>query len=670
MSLVTCSNGSPSSAYDRYALDQAPYRFRNHLVNPIDVPPNSEVAVINVKVNKSGLIKLSRKDLYYQFFNINMRTNADALSEIGNIDRTTKSTGMPCRASPQILTDADYEYVNIDEFAERMTESMLLSNPHPDLDRVNTKCEIARDHGGIIIGAGFVGFKLTFQYLGNTTTDTHTGDWSRLTNAYGLAPRMNVGIGGGGTVEIVCDADAQQDNTNYNLVWANENPLSHQDGKMIVKLADLHNGADSYNKGWAVGLSRPTKSSKGGLVYLDPSKNDLSANNHFYDYVIYNEQTGAGTNYYLKAGHCVYNDEDDGDDFDAGRPMMMKEIIYYDDGSGNYSPDTWNTFITAPPGETARYNMSTNTEKWDELMFQLQNEQMTISIRSTTGGANSVKNTWYIITGYSMVASKGATKLNIPKPAGQSCWNLYPKAMIRGNGREMEISEYYGRQTPYKAIDERGDWFIRNVSEGTANNPLQVDSRWFNRITTGTDIYKQRGVSGAGAKMLLEDYENIIIMSDGDPHYQNTEDADMQMRLGFSSRSVLDDSAGTRTDQKIVYVSDNVPNLIDYSSQFIRLDNFPQRSYNAGQSRGGRPSKILYHMPRFDTSNRDKGTALYYEPNTPIYCKFNNTESFKLNELQLSICDKEERLVEDLSGDTIISLHFRQSDQPLVKERR
>jgi len=671
MSLVICSNGEPSSAYDRYALDQAPYRFRNHLVNPIDIPPNSEVAVINVKVNKNGLIRLTRQEKFYVFFNLNMRTNSDAPI---SINESTESTGMPVRASPQVLTDADEEYVNINDFADRMTTAMLRAMPHPDLDTVNTKCEVARDHGGILIGPGFVGFKLTYQYLGNTTTTVHTGSWSRQTAGFGSAPTMNVGIGGGGDVEIVCDADAPQDNSNHNLVWANEIPLSHQDGKMVVDISGADNGAGSYNKGWAIGLSRPTKSSKGGLQYLDTTQTDLSLNNHFYDYVIYNEQNGPGTNYYLKVGHAVYNDnlDDTGaSTIDPGKPVIMKEIIYWDDDSGNYEPSNWDDFITAGAGPTNRYNMSTNAEKWDQVMFQLQNEILSMYIRNTTGGsANATKNTWYLICSYSMVATDGATKLNIPKPAGQSCWNLYPKAMIRGKNRELKIIEYYGRNTGYGATDERQDWFIRNMQEGSPFNPMQIDSRHFNRMATGTDLYKYRGVTGAGAKMLLEDYQQIIIMGDGRPHYQNTNDADMQHRLGFTARSVLDYEAGTNTDQQIVYVSDAVPNLIDYSSQFIRLDNFPQRSYNAGQEKGGRPSKVLYHMPRFDTSNRDKGSALYFEPNTPIYCKFNNTERLKLNELQLSICDRNEKLVEDLTGNTIISLHIKQSDTPIDTNAR
>ena len=75
-------------------------------------------------------------------------------------------------------------------------------------------------------------------------------------------------------------------------------------------------------------------------------------------------------------------------------------------------------------------------------------------------------------------------------------------------------------------------------------------------------------------------------------------------------------------------------------------------------------------MPRFDQSNREIGTGLYYEPGERVYVKLNNSESIYLNELALSICDDKEVLVDDLTGETIIILHFKQSDTPLYRAGR
>ena len=115
-------------------------------------------------------------------------------------------------------------------------------------------------------------------------------------------------------------------------------------------------------------------------------------------------------------------------------------------------------------------------------------------------------------------------------------------------------------------------------------------------------------------------------------------------------------------DQMVVFISDAIPLIQSNKSMFIRLDNFTQRSLNAGT---GRPSKILYHIPRFDQSNREVGAGLYYEPQERVYVRLFNTEQLVINEFDLSICDNKEVLVEDLSGQTIICLHVRPSSMPL-----
>ena len=98
---------------------------------------------------------------------------------------------------------------------------------------------------------------------------------------------------------------------------------------------------------------------------------------------------------------------------------------------------------------------------------------------------------------------------------------------------------------------------------------------------------------------------------------------------------------------------------------FVRLDNFTQTTFNSGT---GRPSRILYQVPRFDTSNRESGTALYYEPHQRTYVKLNNSDPVSLNELHLSLCDSMERLADKgLTGKTVICLHFQQSQTPLFK---
>tara|TARA_R110001632_G_scaffold104887_1_gene214024 strand:- start:214 stop:654 length:441 start_codon:yes stop_codon:yes gene_type:complete len=136
----------------------------------------------------------------------------------------------------------------------------------------------------------------------------------------------------------------------------------------------------------------------------------------------------------------------------------------------------------------------------------------------------------------------------------------------------------------------------------------------------------------------------------------------MAAQLGFEQSPVLAPSInGTvnGTDPKeFTYTSDSASELFNTASLFVRLDNFTQTSYNAGV---GRPSKILYHLPRFDTSNRDLGTGLYFEPTERTYVALNNSDTLYMNTVDISISNDNEQLATDLVGKTIVVLHFRKS---------
>ena len=68
---------------------------------------------------------------------------------------------------------------------------------------------------------------------------------------------------------------------------------------------------------------------------------------------------------------------------------------------------------------------------------------------------------------------------------------------------------------------------------------------------------------------------------------------------------------------------------------------------------------MLYHVPRFTNDGRQFGD-LFWEVAEKTYVDLNNTESFMLNQLQVQIVDKNERIVKDLKGDTIVVFHIKQ----------
>ncbi len=679
MSLVVCSNNKDeTNLYDRNSLDQAPYRFRNHLTNPVILPPNSEVAVQSVKINKDSLIQTSPSDIWFQYFGERLDTSADP-------NKVDRSTSNPIMCS---LLDLNREtkplYINLGDYVQRLTDGMRRGIPHPDIDMTTTDgvasgtfAEVVRTGGHS--SAEFNNIRMNFAMLdssgnGNYDPDSPedigvaSTDWKFLTDAYGEDRTMSVVLDAGddNKMKVSATADAVVGGGNNNVCWLNRNPISHLGGVFEVDLTDLFGNAESINTAFAIGLSRGTGNEFGQVAYLDRTGGDLSDNPHFYDFVVYGEQIRARGDFFLRVGHSVLNSDDD--TRDPARPLAMEEIIYYDDGTGEpFGDETpWRAGVVVQAG-TDGYNLSRNWGKFDRLRFIIDGEEVKIEMESSQGGAGGavVADTPVVLTSYTSATALSGDSTNYPKPAGQTCWNLYPKVMIATNGRSITIDKYDGRVMTYQGSNTDADsvdssWYVRMVKEGDVRLCMELDTRYMYDMTNEDNDYLP--VPADETNAFMENYHYVVILGNGEPHYTDTSRANLQARIGHS-RSVLHGSTGATQ----VYNSDLIPNLMDRSSLFIRLDNFTQTTFNSGT---GRPSKILYQVPRFDSSNRETGMALYYEPHQRTYIKLNNTDEIALNEIHLSLCDNLERLADrGITGKTIVCLHFKQSDTPLFKTK-
>ena len=658
MSLIICANElDETNFYNRHSNNQSAASFRNHLVNPMTIPRNAEVAVQSVKINKNGLIRITHDDVWYQFFNQNLR-----LPTTAGLTKQQNTTGCPIKCNLNMENEEPVLMVTADEFAERLTIGMKHGFPHPDMNPTTTKAEILRDTG--TTGGGFKGFRMNYDYYPTPLTETFTADWAKLTEAYDMASTMTITGGTVGPTVITATA-TDDDADNHNVVWANEHPLSHQSGSMVVNITGQQTGT-SFEYGFAVGLCRASVKSiegvtegkyDGQIPYGEDSWTGKYGSEEHYDYAVVAERINDdSTDLFLDVQQFGRND-----DFSFDNPGMV-DITYYDNVAGDFTTSIWTPpFVT----EKGRYNMTTNIQHFDHLRFNIKNEIVTIEIMSSTGtGLSAVADEYYTLATF--VA--GNPKVSNPKPAGQICWNLYPKVRINESGKSMSITAFTGRDinNTTAANADESDWYLRMVNNGQQRKLIEMDMRPFNNPYDGqtpAEQYVQQTTSATGTDRVLDGYEMALVVSPDTVNYTSTPDANMKLKLGFLGRNVLDINAGIRTLQKIVYESDVVPNLIDFSSLFVRLDNFTQTSFNA---RISRPSKILYHLPRFDTSNRELGAGLYFEPSGGrVYISLNNTDEIPVNEFHLSLCDSRETLAKGLTGQTIIGLHIRPSQTPL-----
>ena len=105
------------------------------------------------------------------------------------------------------------------------------------------------------------------------------------------------------------------------------------------------------------------------------------------------------------------------------------------------------------------------------------------------------------------------------------------------------------------------------------------------------------------------------------------------------------------------YSSDEAPKLISGESSFIRLRNLATQSYNVANRSF---SKILYHIPKFDTSGEEVG-SLFFEPNTPIYVKLNNSNQLNINSFDVDLVTAREIILPAYTGTTVVCFHIRKS---------
>ena len=135
----------------------------------------------------------------------------------------------------------------------------------------------------------------------------------------------------------------------------------------------------------------------------------------------------------------------------------------------------------------------------------------------------------------------------------------------------------------------------------------------------------------------------------------------MGLQLGFPDRALLTQVQGKLDG----YVTETSPVVITFGSthalekgaqsSFIRLPGLTHKSFNGGQSS---MSKIVYHVPQFSNDGREVGN-LYFAPVEKTYVALKNPSKILLNQLHVQIVDDQEMEINSLNGTTQIVFHIR-----------
>ena len=248
-------------------------------------------------------------------------------------------------------------------------------------------------------------------------------------------------------------------------------------------------------------------------------------------------------------------------------------------------------------------------------------------------------------------------KSQVLKGIGSTCWSLYPKVLVRGFGavsspqtfNTIVIEQYDGvnitdhqygglkktQRPSYRAPQNDG---IYDMFNDFYQYSLNAGGRWLDQLLIAdcvqdginffnadatTTIPSQRNASAlsgvTGGKKFLN-ISNVLMMGDDLNYYTSLARLNCKRILGFPNQSKIVgaygvvgwDGTGTAPHVRTAandllqsaYSSDEAPKLISGESSFIRLRNLATQSYNVANRSF---SKILYHIPKFDTSGEEVG---------------------------------------------------------------
>jgi len=594
--IVTSSSKDPTNITSQGVGIQSPFSYQNTFRSPLNIKPNSEVAVQSVRCNRQG----------YSF-------NHDAYLCIywGKELPDNESITADHVTNQPLYVKIEAGSYTFEEFRDELQTSLsnTLKKAYPNIIGVT-----------VTLDSDNTFFTFTLTQIGGHTSNVPADDkWIKVISDNTrdedgnelLSDLVDSGAVSASGQEITASAsDAYAINTTY--------PLSLCKGEFHVDPTNASNG------GWKIGLTRN----------------------------LYDPQSGNGTYTLNPRGFSPVNSDEgaDGEDdfFDfvvSWTPGTDMKILHYICDEGNQG-----SMVQLSP-KTPITNASLVAGAYDRIIFKFVNETITLSVRASAGGS--------LTEVIGQGTATGANKLF--KPTGLTTQALYPKIFIKNKNDKVKIEEYDG----INSVDNPFNFYENKLfglpdSEQAGELVRECD---FNKVFSLNEdaefnpTYTRVGLNASDG----QDYKYVLIFAENsiyDTILSGYLHKNLASSLGFKAnvnkQSVISDASSTLL--KTVLKSVQAPKQLGTGSLFIRVNNLPFNSLN-GATEG--ISQILYACPRFDTNGNTTG-GLYYEPAERVYVKLNNPDGYILSDISIDLVDINERIAEDLEGNTIVVLHIRE----------
>ena len=657
MSYIICSNQQRDYQDSNTGL-QNPNSFKNFFKSPLIIEPNSEIAVESVKFSRPYVYDVKENSLIYLYFGKELTEETQDLAGVNT----------PAYAQPDTPRTSVPIYLKSGVYTPREMAQMLQIqiNIHPCHPQYFGRCVVTPvyDH----TNKQFIGFEFQFSCIG-TGSDSHA-NYGAITEGNGEIAgnkRAKYGATAGYTwtnspLKFTCGTHVADEAACSVLT---RNPMSSgstANGRSIFEVKIQYNGGTFLEDDirWRVGLSRATI---GAIANGAPPMTETHGE-PFFDYgVEYDEEEGGLFVFEYNIG-----------DFGGNRSQLRKRDINYFAGAGDFT------------SRITKTNISAST--LNSIRFILQGDQVKCEI-GTNGG------TFYDLVNFNNAKLGNARESNF-KPLNNNTESLYPKFNFTGDRDAKCTMEVMAFQTLYPVADFgrfeyptlnpdgsgemlHGSDFFSSYNKQSSNKrdsagknyTLLTDNRpatQANDVTNASTPFAYVVNNGSG----MVDYNHVIIQGTErgqsnltDPTniaytLQGAGGATFPADLGYNDVPVIEQSLfGTIVgvdERHIQFVPDQTPQLVG-GSLFVRVPNLEQTSYNGATNS---ISKILYHIPAFDTSGRNSG-PLFHAPNEKTYVKLNNPERLTIPEISLDLVNRQERITNSLIDNTTICLHIRKS---------
>ena len=679
MSLIVATSRLPENSVATDA--EKPAHFINYFRSPIEIEPDSEIAVESIKLKRTGNVTISSANYFTDMWGedplVRAEDEANLPGGVENRQGRRYQLNIPRRIQ---LPPSSYE---VGEYVSRMTDIMNAQYADPRIFN-NASVTLNTDSAGVEKG-------INIKYTSRTTASNQVPNTIAATYFNLKAP----GITGpssafsynpvNGDFQRTGTSNSETRNCRCVAVIKNR-PFALNGGKFTYTFI---NASARYV---VVGLNRPMVQFKrrgGGNNIISGDLLPFGQSNAF---ILAPNPPGspapelAGANrprHHLDYGVIVNSDGVyifNSMGTDDNNTLKHYEIKYWESGGSHTG---------------ARMTKSEFYASYDRVRFT--GEYDTISVSFGQKG----KAVYDPICGPAL----SADPQNCLKPITDNTYALYPVINIGQAGVSTEINELDSYNSDY-AYPE----FIEGVGglphKYTPGDDFYSNNRLVNRISISRDgeeesfynyptdrskilvdgtIHLDRGnlvtinwqnastmsaypFSGSNASGSVDWKHTLTIgrVAKSDAGYLAVDIAgisspNMGLQLGFPNRGLLTQVEGAIEG----YVTETTPVVIEFTStapldkgaqsSFIRLPGLTHKSFNGAQSA---LSKFVYHVPQFSNDGRETGN-LYFSPGEKTYVALMNPGKILLNQLQVQIVDVNEKEINSLTGTTQIVFHIR-----------